>query len=168
MIIDTEFNVRNNRRVNPQAIEEFNKVAAAGNLTPEQKLTLAGIVNNESEWGATRDLFGINDYGKDFSSEPGKVVPGSYEDKKYREYYTGDPYKDVAEFMKRKTANFTKVDRWNSGYENDKQLNPKGEKYSERIETYKKITMNNPWMMESLFGKDYRKIFKMDDGQPTQ
>jgi len=150
-LIDNKYNIRNNLTVSPIAIDEIKKYARAGNLTPDQTLLLAAISSNESEFGATRDLFGINDMYQDFPGSK-RQIPGSYEAKQMDERYTGDFPKDLINFVKRKTDNFQNLEEWNSNFKNDKLINPRGETYTDRIRRNAEILMSNPEFMKAMFG----------------
>jgi hypothetical protein len=143
---DPKYNIRNNLKVYKHTIDEINKYADAGGLTPEQKLLLAAMANNESEFGHTRDLFGATNYGMDF---PGgfNQYPDSYEAKKLQEYYVGDKYPDVINFLKRQTDNFSNMNKANPYH--GKEF---GESYQDRIKKHIEILMSNPEFMKALYG----------------
>jgi len=149
-ISDPKYNIRNNLNVPVKVIDELKKYAQAGQLTPEQTLLLAAISSNESEFGTTRDLFGINSLYQDF---PGGIrqLPGSYEANELYKRYSGDPYKDVIGWLQRKTDNFADIERMNPGFQGDKNVNPRGEKYTDRIMRNAEILMSNPEFLQALF-----------------
>lgn len=150
-LVDNKYNIRNNLWVDNSMIGEIGKVAKAGNLTPEQTLLLAAISSNEDEFGATRNLFGINDIYKEFG-DPTQLQPDSYEAGQYRKAYSGDIYQDLAGYVRRKTKDFTDIENWNSNFSIDKKINPRGEKYTDRIMRNAEILLSNPEFMKALFG----------------
>lgn len=150
-LVDNKYNIRNNLWVDNSIIGEIGKVAKAGNLTPEQTLLLAAISSNEDEFGATRNLFGINDIYKEFG-DPTQLQPDSYEAGQYRKAYSGDMYQDLAGYVKRKTKDFTDIENWNSNFSIDKKINPRGEKYTDRVMRNAEILLSNPEFMKALFG----------------
>ena len=148
---DPKYNIRQGLNVPITVIDELKKYAQAGGLTPEQTLLLAAISSNEDEFGTTRGMFGINSLYEDF---PGGIrqLPGSYEAKKLYEYYSGDPYLDVINWLKRKTNNFQDIENMNPNFSKDRNVNPRGETYADRINRNAEILLSNPEFMRALLG----------------
>lgn len=148
---DPKYNIRQGLKVPVEVIGELRKYAQAGGLTPEQTLLLAAISSNEDEFGTTRGMFGINNLYEDF---PGGIrqLPGSYEANKLMEYYSGDPYKDVIGWLQRKTNNFSDIERMNPGFQKDRNVNPRGETYTDRIMRNAEILLSNPEFIKALYG----------------
>ena len=149
-LVDNKYNIRNNLWVDKSIVNEIQKVAQAGNLTPEQTLLLAAISSNEDEFGQTRNLFGINDLYNEFG-DPTTLQPDSYEANQYRKNYSGNLYQDLAGYVKRKTDNFNNLENWNSRFAIDKKINPRGETYTDRIMRNADILMSNPEFLKALF-----------------
>lgn len=131
-------------------LNEIQRVAQAGKLSPEQTLLIAALSSNEDEFGQTRNLFGINDLYMDYG-DPSNLKPDSYEANQYRKFYSGDLYSDLAGYIKRKTNNFQNIEGWNSRFAQDKKINPRGETYTDRIMRHVDILLNNPELLKALF-----------------
>ena len=149
-ITDNKYNIRNNLMVDRAMLNEIQRVAQAGKLSPEQTLLIAALSSNEDEFGQTRNLFGINDLYMDYG-DPSNLKPDSYEANQYRKFYSGDLYSDLAGYIKRKTNNFQNIEGWNSRFAQDKKINPRGETYTDRIMRHVDILLNNPEFLKALF-----------------
>lgn len=145
-LIDNKYNIRNNVTIDPRAISELRNYIAENKLTPEQALLVAAISSNESEFGVTRDLFGANDLYKDFP-KGAMYEPNSYEAKKLNEWYNGNAYHDLWNFLQRKTDNLTNLNKYNPYH--DKEF---GESYNDRIMKHVDILLSNPEFLKALFG----------------
>ena len=154
---DDKYNIRNNLAVSTEAINEIKKYAQAGGLTPEQTIILAAISANEGDFGSTNSLFGINDLYQDFPNGL-NYMPDSYEAKQINSRYSGDIYHDVIGWINRKTDNFNNIENYNRNFSKDRNVNPRGESYSDRINRNKEILLNNPQFMEALLGENWQEL----------